>query len=102
MAIDLDLVPVREKGMSAYEILLSESQERMLLVVKKGFEDKIIEILSTRKDFALIISDILMPVMDGFKFSHEVKSNPELSSIPFVFLTGSYISDEDKIFGIRL
>ncbi|CUS77623.1 phosphoribosylformylglycinamidine synthase [Candidatus Kryptonium thompsonii] len=44
MAIDLDLVPVREKGMSAYEILLSESQERMLMVVKKGFEDKIIEI----------------------------------------------------------
>ncbi len=44
MEIDLDLVPVREKGMSAYEILLSESQERMLMVVKKGFEDKIIEI----------------------------------------------------------
>ncbi len=61
-----------------------------------------LEILSTRKDFALIISDILMPVMDGFKFCHEVKSNPELSSIPFVFLTGSYISDEDKIFGIKL
>jgi len=39
MAIDLDLVPVREKGISAYEILLSESQERMLMVVKKGFED---------------------------------------------------------------
>lgn len=44
MEIDLDLVPIREKGMSAYEILLSESQERMLMVVKKGFEDKIIEI----------------------------------------------------------
>jgi len=44
MEIDLDRVPVREKGMSAYEILLSESQERMLMVVKKGFEDKIIDI----------------------------------------------------------
>ena len=38
MVIDLDKVPVREPGMSAYEILLSESQERMLAVVKKGQE----------------------------------------------------------------
>ncbi|CUS96846.1 phosphoribosylformylglycinamidine synthase subunit PurL [Candidatus Chrysopegis kryptomonas] len=44
MEIDLDLVPVREKGMSAYEILLSESQERMLMVVERGFEDEIVEI----------------------------------------------------------
>ncbi len=38
MIIDLDKVPVREEGMSAYEIMLSESQERMLAVVKKGRE----------------------------------------------------------------
>ena len=36
--IDLDRVPQREEGMSAYEILLSESQERMLLVAKAGRE----------------------------------------------------------------
>ena len=41
MKIDLNKVPLREKGMTAYEILLSESQERMLCVVKKGFEDKV-------------------------------------------------------------
>ena len=33
MEIDLDLVPVREDGMTAYEIMLSESQERMLMVI---------------------------------------------------------------------
>lgn len=38
MIIELDKVPVREEGMSAYEIMLSESQERMLAVVKKGRE----------------------------------------------------------------
>src|SRR5580700_11357747 len=36
--IDLDLVPQREPGMTAYEMLLSESQERMLLVAEKGRE----------------------------------------------------------------
>ncbi len=41
MKINLDKVPLREKGMTAYEIMLSESQERMLCVVKKGFEDQV-------------------------------------------------------------
>ena len=41
MDINLDLVPMRETGMSAYEILLSESQERMLVVGKKGKEAEI-------------------------------------------------------------
>lgn len=39
--INLDLVPVREDHMSAYEIMLSESQERMLVIGKKGMEDHI-------------------------------------------------------------
>jgi len=41
MRINLDLVPLREKDMDAYEILLSESQERMLVVGKKGCEEEI-------------------------------------------------------------
>ena len=41
MRIDLNKVPLREKGMTAYEIMLSESQERMLCVVKKGFENNV-------------------------------------------------------------
>ncbi|MCL5029802.1 MAG: phosphoribosylformylglycinamidine synthase subunit PurL [Bacteroidetes bacterium] len=41
MKIDLNKVPLREKGMTAYEIMLSESQERMLCVVKKGFENEV-------------------------------------------------------------
>ncbi|MDP4190266.1 MAG: phosphoribosylformylglycinamidine synthase subunit PurL [Bacteroidota bacterium] len=44
MKIDLSKVPLREKGMTAYEIMLSESQERMLVAVKKGNEDKVKEI----------------------------------------------------------
>ncbi|MCR4416225.1 MAG: phosphoribosylformylglycinamidine synthase subunit PurL [Ignavibacteria bacterium] len=41
MRINLDLVPLRESDMTAYEILLSESQERMLVVGKKGCENEI-------------------------------------------------------------
>lgn len=38
ITLDLDKVPLRERGMSAYEIMLSESQERMLMVLKPGCE----------------------------------------------------------------
>lgn len=41
MKINLDKVPLREEDMSAYEIMLSESQERMLVVVKKGKEEEV-------------------------------------------------------------
>ncbi|HLI19522.1 MAG TPA: phosphoribosylformylglycinamidine synthase subunit PurL [Stellaceae bacterium] len=40
ISLELDRVPVREQGMSPYEIMLSESQERMLMVLKPGSEDK--------------------------------------------------------------
>ncbi|MEK4019857.1 phosphoribosylformylglycinamidine synthase subunit PurL [Bacillus altitudinis] len=42
--MNLDLIPQRETGMSAYEMMLSESQERMLLVIEKGREQEIIDI----------------------------------------------------------
>ena len=42
--MDLDRVPAREEGMTPYEFMLSESQERMLLCVKKGREEEIIDI----------------------------------------------------------
>ncbi len=44
MVIDLNKVPLREKTMTAYEIMLSESQERMLVVAKQGYEDRVKEI----------------------------------------------------------
>jgi phosphoribosylformylglycinamidine synthase subunit PurL len=44
MRIDLDKVPTRQSGMKAWELLLSESQERMLMVVEKGKEKLVLDI----------------------------------------------------------
>lgn len=44
MHIDLDKVPTRQKNMKAWELLLSESQERMLLVAHKGREKEVIDV----------------------------------------------------------
>ncbi len=44
--VELDFIPQRETGMSAYEIMLSESQERMLLVAEKGREDEVLKVFA--------------------------------------------------------
>lgn len=50
----------------------------------------------------LIISDILMPNVDGFQFCHMVRKNPALTDIPFLFLTGAYVSADDEKFAFEL
>ncbi len=44
--MNLDLVPQREAGMTAYEMMLSESQERMLMVIKKGREQEVVDLFA--------------------------------------------------------
>ncbi|MBL6956458.1 MAG: phosphoribosylformylglycinamidine synthase subunit PurL [Chlorobium phaeobacteroides] len=56
--IDLDFVPIRENDMSAYEIMLSESQERMLIVAEKGHEQNIIDVYSKWDIHAVIIGTV--------------------------------------------
>ena len=56
--IDLDLVPQREENMSAYEIMLSESQERMLIVAKSGKEDELISIFKKWGIDAVVIGRV--------------------------------------------
>lgn len=53
-------------------------------------------------DVELIISDVLMPKMDGFQFCREVKKHPQFKSIPFIFYTANYIDPEDEQFARSL
>jgi phosphoribosylformylglycinamidine synthase subunit PurL len=56
--VELDLVPQRETGMSAYEIMLSESQERMLLVAEKGREDEVLKVFAKWGLDAVIVGTV--------------------------------------------
>lgn len=57
--INLDLVPQRETGMTAYEMMLSESQERMLIVTEKGCEKQVLEIFARWDLDAVIIGRVI-------------------------------------------
>lgn len=50
----------------------------------------------------LIVSDIMMPVMDGYALLHHWKADPELRSIPFVIFTARYTSSSDERLGLDL
>lgn len=56
--IDLDLVPQRETGMNSYEIMLSESQERMLVIVAKGRERELEEVFEKWDLYAAHIGEV--------------------------------------------
>src|SRR5436853_7570208 len=56
--IDLQFVPQRESGMTPYEIMLSESQERMLLVAEKGREDEVFHIFDKWEIDAVTIGEV--------------------------------------------
>ena len=58
MIMHLDKVPAREEGMQPFEFMLSESQERMLICAKKGYEDKVVDIFRKWDLNAEIIGEV--------------------------------------------
>ncbi len=82
LKIDIDAVPRREEGMTPYEVMLSESQERMLLAVTPGHEDKVFELFDRW--------DLDASVIGTFEFGENVRifhEGSEVSSTPVVTLT---------------
>ena len=77
--IDVLKVPRREKDMTPYEVMLSESQERMLVVVKKGCEDKVKALFDRwelRSDIiGQVTGDSLARIKEGEKVVAEVPVN---------------------------
>jgi len=59
LELDLTLVPQRETGMTAYEMLLSESQERMLIVARTGREKQVVEIFNKWDLDAVVIGKVV-------------------------------------------
>lgn len=66
-----------------------------VITARNGVEA--LEVLQKERP-SLIITDILMPKMDGFNLVHRLRINPETRTIPVVFLSATYVAPEDKVF----
>lgn len=84
--LELLEVTLRFKG---YPVITARNGQEALEVLKKERP-------------ALIITDILMPKMDGFAFVQTLRTQPETHSIPVIFLSATYVTPEDKNFAMSL
>ena len=81
MRLDLDKVPAREDGMTAYELLLSESQERMLVVAEEGREQEIIDIYEKWDLNAVVIGEVVEGENVTYYKDGEVKADIPADSL---------------------
>jgi len=89
MDIDLAKVPMREVGMEPWEIMMSESQERMLIVVEKGREDEIVAIFEKWNLNAAIVGEVLDEEILRIRFHGEVVAevpSQSLAESPIYYL----------------
>jgi len=75
MRIDLDKVPTRQKNMKAWELLLSESQERMLLVAEKGREQEVTKIFEKWDLPCSVIGEVTDDGILNFYMNHELEAS---------------------------
>ncbi|HET6722244.1 MAG TPA: phosphoribosylformylglycinamidine synthase subunit PurL [Chitinophagaceae bacterium] len=75
MKIDLDKVPTRQKNMKAWELLLSESQERMLLVAEKGREHEVTKIFEKWDLPCSVIGEVTDDGILNFYMNNELEAS---------------------------
>ncbi|PWH12694.1 MAG: hypothetical protein DDG59_15505 [Anaerolineae bacterium] len=84
--LELLEVTLRFKG---YPVVTATNGEEALALIEK-------------EPPAMVITDILMPKLDGFALAHKLRANPKTSQIPIIFLSATYVTPEDKRFALSL
>jgi CheY-like chemotaxis protein len=84
--LELLEVTLRFKG---YPVITAKNGQEALIMIEKERP-------------ALVITDILMPKMDGYALAHRIRSNPQTQDLPIIFLSATYVTPEDKDFAISL
>ncbi len=95
------------------KILIADDNSNNLYLLEVLFEGAGYEVVSAKNGiealeclravhFDGIVSDVLMPLMDGFRLIRECKKDPVLREIPFIFYTATYTEKKDEEFGFSL
>jgi putative two-component system response regulator len=105
--------PLPRKGASLITILVADDRpaDRALLrIVLERMGYRVIEAVNGEEALAAaraerpdaILSDIMMPKMDGFSLCRQLQKDPELRHVPFVFVTATYSEQQSKVFAADL
>jgi CheY-like chemotaxis protein len=70
-------------------------------VLKARNGQEALEIIAQERP-SVVITDILMPKLDGFALVHKLRTDPKTNSIPIIFLSATYVTPEDKKFAMSL
>ena len=84
--LELVKVTLTFKG---YQVITARNGREALEIIQQGHP-------------ALIVTDILMPQMDGFSLVHRLRIDPETRGLPVIFLSATYVAPEDKEFAAAI
>jgi len=105
MEVDLSKVPRREEGMQPWEVLISESQERMLVILEKGHEKEIIDIFTkwdlTAVQVGTVIKEEILRISDNGKLVAELPPK-SLAEPPLVERESSPIKRDEQNINVPL
>jgi CheY-like chemotaxis protein len=85
----LDLIDTTLKFKGGYRVVTAHNGEEAMEAIRKERP-------------AVIVTDILMPKMDGFSLVHRLRLDPETRNIPVIFLSATYVAPEDKAFAVLI
>jgi CheY-like chemotaxis protein len=83
------------------ELIEAQLRLRGYTVVAVADGQAALEMLATLRP-AVVVTDILMPRVDGFALAHRLRSQPPTAGIPIIFLSATYVSAEDEAFALNL
>jgi len=101
MTIPYGPILVVEDGPNILELLAVTLRFKGYPVVTALNGEEAMERIAEQRP-ALVITDILMPKMDGFALMHRLRTDPVTNQIPVVFLSATYVTPEDKEFALSL
>lgn len=101
LELDMSLVPTKDENMTPYEIMLSESQERMLLVPKKGSEKRVQEIFEHYKLHAVVVGTVIeepvLRIKEGNEIAAEIPVTALVDESPVYYIPVIEQTKDEKL-----
>jgi CheY-like chemotaxis protein len=101
MSIPYGPILVVEDNPNVLELLEVTLRFKGYPVITAHNGQEALEIIQVQRP-AVVITDILMPRMDGYSLAHALRKDPRTAQLPIIFISATYVTNEDKRFALNL